>query len=51
MGQLLNVLYLAKDALPVTTTVTTANGTTPTTPNGMSRLQMNNFSYPELFTY
>lgn len=51
IGQLLNVLYLTKDTLPITTTVTTANGNIPTTSNGTSKLQKNNFIYPELFTY
>lgn len=58
MGQLLNVLYLSKDTLPVgttTTTVATANGVTlnsltPTT-SGNSKLNTNSFNYPELFTY
>ena len=45
--QLLNVLYLSKEKLPITTTVSTANGSlTPTT-----KVQTNNFNYPELFTY
>jgi hypothetical protein len=44
--QLLNVLYLSKDRLPMTTT----NGNlTPT--NGTSRSHSNTFNYPELFTY
>jgi hypothetical protein len=49
--QLLNVLYLSKDRLPITTTVATTNGNlTPT--NGTSRSSYSNtFNYPELFTY
>jgi len=55
IGQLLNVLYLSKDTLPITTTVTTTNGIlpnnlTPTT-SGTPKLHINSFNYPELFTY
>ncbi|CAF1426334.1 unnamed protein product [Adineta steineri] len=55
--QLLNVLYLSKDTLPLTTatTVTTPNGNlrnnlTPTT-SEKTVIHTNNFNYPELFTY
>ncbi len=54
IGQLLNVLYLTKDTLPITTTVTTANGIIPNNLSPTSstpKLHINNFNYPELFTY
>jgi hypothetical protein len=44
--QLLNVLYLSKDQLPITTTTTNGNHTPPT-----PKIHTNNFNYPELFTY
>ncbi|CAF0849981.1 unnamed protein product [Rotaria sordida] len=55
IGQLLNVLQLSKDKLPITTTVTTSNGIVPNnfTPaiNGTPNKHINSFNYPELFTY
>jgi len=49
--QLLNVIYLSKDKLPITTTMTTANGNLTPTTSDSSKLHINNFNYPELFTY
>jgi hypothetical protein len=59
IGQLLNVLYLSKDSTPIITTASTtsitSNGGTPSaltpTTSEKSRSHMNNFNYPELFTY
>ena len=48
IGQLLNVLYLSKDTLPM---ISTANGTLTPTTNGTSNININSFHYPELFTY
>ncbi|CAF1088652.1 unnamed protein product [Rotaria sp. Silwood1] len=57
IGQLLSVLYLSKDKLPITTTttITASNGIvsnhhTPTI-NGTLKSHINSFNYPELFTY
>jgi hypothetical protein len=52
MDQLLNVLRLPKDTLPM---ATTANGTVPndltSTISGPSKVPLNTYHYPELFTY
>ena len=54
MDQLLNVLRLPKDTLPMSSS-TTANGTAPTdltsTISGPSKVPLNSYHYPELFTY
>ncbi|CAF1935244.1 unnamed protein product [Rotaria magnacalcarata] len=54
--QLLNVLYLSKDTLPPPPPPTTTNGiksnNITTASNGTSKFtNINNFNYPELFTY
>ena len=55
MDQLLNVLRLPKDTLPISNSTTTANGTAPTdltsTISGPGKVPLNSYHYPELFTY
>lgn len=49
--QFLNVLYLTKDRLPTTTTITTPNGNLTPTTSGPAKSHVTTFNYPELFTY
>jgi len=49
--QLLNVLYLSKEKLPLKTTNSTSNGSLSTPSATSTKVQTTTFNYPELFTY